>query len=189
VAVAELHTLGRALTYEPEFKLMWLLGMAVCLAWFRLSLFGSFSRHQLRVDPVAGVLHLADGTIVPFDQVGTLSLVERRDAYTGRRHTLMNYDLRASGLEGILYTNYEKPRTQLRLDALATALLQFQLRRVLEAPTVEGDAFRSGPDPIAEARRLAGDSPHAAAALAALARDGDPTVRARAVELQSARSR
>lgn len=186
LAIAESHTLAREFSYEPEFKLLWLLGFAICVAWFRLSLFGTFSRRQLMVDPVAGVLQLADRTLVPLNELGALSLVERTYR-TGRRYPLIEYDLRAANVPELLYTNMERPRTQRRLDALATAILQFELRRVLEAPAVETDAFRSGADPLDEARRLIADSPHADAALRQLARDAEPTVRERAAALAGAR--
>src|SRR5204863_2065069 len=35
LVVSEGHTLMRSFSYEPEFKLMWLLGMAVSIAWMR----------------------------------------------------------------------------------------------------------------------------------------------------------
>ena len=188
VGISESHTLGRELAYEPEFKLLWLLGLAVALAWFRLSLFGTFTPHQLHVDPVTGVLQLVDKTIVPLGELGALSIVERTEKSVGQRYTFVTYDLRATTLEPRpLYSSSDRARTQRRLDALAAAILQFELRRALEAPAVDGDAFRSGPDPTANARRIARGSPHATAALRALARDPDPTVRERAAALLGVR--
>lgn len=168
---------------EVEYKLLALAGYAVCFTWFRHALFGSNSKHQLFVDPTAGLLRLDNGSAKLLSDLGALSIVERKPRYTGRRHSLSEFDLRAANVETVLFTDYDRKRVQLRLDALATAILQSELRRVLEAPTVEGDAFRSGMDPIAEAKRIAGDSPYRAAAMGALAADPDPTIRERARSL------
>lgn len=186
VFFSEAHTMQRSFSYEPEFKLMWLLGMAVSIAWMRLGLFGTLTKNQLRVDPDAGVLQDDAGNIFHFDQIGELSIVKRPETNRTQRRTttIMNFDLKCSGLEGTLFTDFwNEKRTQLRFDALSTAMLQFKLRRVLEAPQVEGDAFRSGLDPHAEAKRIAADSPFKRAALEALTRDPDPTVRTRAAAL------
>lgn len=165
---------------EIEYKLLALAGYAVCFTWFRHALFGSNSKHQLFVDPTAGLLRLENGSAKALADLGALSIVERKQRYTGRRGSLSEFDLRAANVEAVLFTEYKRARVQLRLDALATAILQSELRRVLEAPTVEGDAFRSGVDPIAEAKRLASNSPYRAAAVTALASDPDPMVRERA---------
>jgi hypothetical protein len=181
VFIGESHTTMRSFSYEPEYKLMLLLGLGVSFMWFRRALFGTFSKSQLFVDPIAGILQLEDGRIKHFDELGELSIVEGGSRVG--RHFIKDYFLKASKLDGWLFSSQERPRTEKRLAALETARLQHALRRALEAPVIEGDAFRSGLDPKDEAKRIAGSSPHKQAALAALARDPDPTVRSRAKAL------
>ena len=124
LVVSEGHTLMRSFSYEPEFKLMWLLGMAVSIAWMRLALFGPLTRKQLRVDPAAGVLQVEDGGIFSFDEIGELSIVKRPDPPSRRRGTIMNFDLHASKLSGVLFSDFwNDKRTQKRFDALSTAML------------------------------------------------------------------
>lgn len=185
VFVGEAHTTMRELSYEPEYKLMLLLGFTTCFLWFRRALFGTYSRHQLFVDPAAGVLRLEDGTFRRLDELGALSIKKVvQPPAPRRRYSTAYYHLAAENVTGWLYSSMENEgHTKGRLDALATAVLQFQLRRVLEAPHVEGDAFRGGLDPKDEATRVAGDSPYKRAALEALTRDPDPTVQSRAAAL------
>ena len=182
VTIGESHTTLRELSYEPEYKLMLLLGYGVSFMWFRRALFGSFSKDQLYVDPAAGVLQLEDGSFARLDELGEISIKTRSQRSSDRRHTFTNHDLHAANV-GMLYTSLYESQTLRRRDALATAILQHQLRRVLEAPHVEGDVFRGGIDPAVEVRRIAGDSPYRRAALAALTTDPDPTVRSRAAQL------
>lgn len=156
--------------HEIEYKALAAGGYLVCIASAIYALFGSFSPDQLYVDPIAGVLRLDNGAIKRFDELGELSINERND-------------LRAANVGVIFTTEWGRPRAQRRLDALSTALLQHELRRALEAPLVDHDAFRSGMDPKQEVERIAGDSPYRGAALTALARDPDPMIRERATAL------
>lgn len=171
---------------ELEYKLMAAGGYAVCFAWFRRALFGSFARDQLFVDPVVGVVRLPDGTIQQLADLGALSIVEARAPYDyRRRHQSVTYELRAANVEGVLYASVYQADTKRRLDALEAVTLQHRLRQVLEVPIVEGDAFRAqGIDPTREVARIAGASPYKRAALDGLARDPDPGVRRRALQLR-----
>ncbi len=156
--------------HEIEYKLLAAGGYLVCIGCAAHALFGSLSANQLYVDPIAGVLRRANGDVKRFDELGELSIEGRND-------------LRAANVGVIFSSEWGRKYTQLRLEALSTAVLQHQLRRALEAPIVEQDAFRSGIDPKQEVERIAAGSPYRRAALAALARDHDPTIRERATAL------
>jgi hypothetical protein len=156
--------------HEIEYKLIEAGALVVSLALVRYGLVGSKTERQLRVDPIAGVLQLEDGSIKRFDELGAL----RVDS---------DNRLMAASFVRPLYGSYSKQHAQRRYDALQTAMLQHQLRRALEAPVVEGDAFR-GVDIKHEVERIAGDSPHKRAALDALSKDPDPTIAERARALQ-----
>jgi hypothetical protein len=159
--------------HEIEYKLIEAGALVVSIAILRYALVGSKSEHQLRVDPIAGVIQLDDGKVMRFDELGEVTLYKdkRGDAY-----------LRAANVMRNLYWSYRNSHTELRYAALRTAMLQHELRRALEAPVVEGDAFR-GVDIKHEASRIAGDSPHKRAALEALTKDPDPTIADRARSL------
>lgn len=165
---------------EIEYKLLAIGGATVCFLWFRRALFGTFTQKQLFVDPAAGVLQLEDGEITRLDELGELSIETKK--WKVRRHWHEDFTL-TSATHARLYTSGDRAHVELRQRAIETARLQHRLRRALGAPVVEGDAFRSGIDPKAEAKRIAGDSPHTRAALTALTHDPDPTTRARAREL------
>lgn len=159
--------------HEIEYKLIEAGALVVSIAILRYALVGSKSEAQLRVDPIAGVIQLDDGKVMRFDELGEVTLFndKRGDAY-----------LRAANVIRNLYWSYRNAHTVLRYNALRTAMLQHELRRALEAPVVEGDAFR-GVDIKHEVERIAGDSPHKRAALEALTKDPDPTIAARARSL------
>jgi hypothetical protein len=107
-----------------------------------------------------------------------LTIVEARQRH--RRHVLSEFHLSAANIKDPLFSSDKRKNTQKRLHALSTAALQATLRRVLEAPVIEGDAYRGGLDPKHEAERIAGDSPYRRNALLALTLDPDPTVQQRA---------
>lgn len=142
---------------------------------------GSWSRHQLRVDIPAGMCHFPEGKVVPLAELGELTIITRPHGTGLHRHTL--HQLRTKSFERALFTSFYESETKLRLDRLQLAVLQSALRRVLEAPRVDDDAFRAGPDLAAELERVAGDSPYRMRALALLARDHDATIRSRAAAL------
>lgn len=142
---------------------------------------GSWSRHQLRVDIPAGMFHFPEGKVVPLAELGDLTI--KTEPYRSGRNVHTNYQLRTKGFARALFSSLYEGETRLRLDRLELAVLQSALRRVLEAPRVDGDAFRAGPDLAAEVERVAGESPHRARALALLARDHDATIRTRAAQL------
>jgi hypothetical protein len=100
--------------------------------------------------------------------------------FDNRRHVLSEFHLSAANIKDPLFSSDKRKNTQKRLHALSTAALQATLRRVLEAPVIEGDAYRGGLDPKHEAERIAGDSPYRRNALLALTLDPDPTVQQRA---------
>jgi hypothetical protein len=161
--------------HELEYKLIELGALAVSLGMLHYAVFGSKSERQLRVDPIAGVLQLEDGKHMRFDELGDVTLAVKNNA---------GYpELRAANVERALYWSHRLTHVELRLAALQTALLQHALRRALEAPVIEGDAFRSV-DVKADVARIVGDSPHRAAALKALAHDPDTTIADRARGLQ-----
>ena len=156
--------------HEIEYKMIEGGALVVSLAILRYGIVGSKTERQLRVDPIAGVLQLEDGAILRFDELGPVTLETRG-----------HYGVKAANRQQYLYLSYRRSHTEKRYNALMTAMLQHQLRRALEAPVVE-NAFR-GVDIQHEIERIAGDSPHKRAALEALTKDPDPTIRERAHSL------
>lgn len=165
---------------ELEYKLLALVGLAICFAWFRRALFGSRSSNQLFVDIPAGLLQHADGRVRPFSELGALSVTKRVERRDYSRHTMIYFELHAANLKPVLFSDLYESCTQRRFRALSIAMLAHELRRVFElAPDDASDAFRSGPSLAAEVDRVAGDSPFRARALAALSTDPDQEIRRR----------
>jgi hypothetical protein len=175
---------------EIEYKLLAAIGFATSMLWFRRALFGSFSASQLHVDVPGGWLQLADRRVRRFAELGPLSIAERLDAYNPRRrHRLTSYELRAANHDAALFQSYEQAHVLRRRDALATAMLAHELRRVLET-TIDrpGDGVcRGGPTQRTEIERVASGSRYLTAALAELSRDPDPDIAARARALIGSR--
>jgi hypothetical protein len=157
--------------HDLEYALIEVSALVVAIAILRYALVGSESENQLRVDPIAGVVQLDDGKIMRFDELGAITL---------EVHT--SFGLKAANRQQYLYLSYRRSHTEKRYNALMTAMLQHALRRALEAPVVEGAAFR-GVDIKHEIERITGDSPFKRAALQALTQDPDPTIATRARSL------
>ena len=147
---------------------------------------GSWSRWQLRVDIPAGLFHFQEGKVVPLAELGELAI--KTEPYRSGRNVHTNYQLRTAGFDRAMFSSLFEGETKLRLDRLQLAVLHSALRRVLETPVVDSDAFRAGPDVASEVARIAGDSPYRMRALAALARDHDATIRGRAAALVASAS-
>lgn len=170
---------------ELEYILMAVVAYGLCIEAFVLALFGSFSRDQPFVDPIAGVVRLQGGSLARFDELGALSIEhEVVQSRTNLRHVrYARYKLRGATITSPIDEHYDEIRVRRNLAALEAAVLQHTLRRVFEMPAVDGAAFRGGLDPAQEVARLAGDSPHRRRAIEALTHDPDPTIRERAKQL------
>lgn len=148
---------------------------------------GSWSQRQLRVDVPAGKLQLADGTVRRLDELGALSIEKELKII---RHPVRNTEitwwrLRATSLETPLFSAVYESETKIRYEHLDAAVLESQLRRILEGPRGEGGAFRDAPDPLPAIMNAAGSSERAAAALRGLARAPDRDIRTRAASFRA----
>lgn len=159
---------------EPARWLVPFAAIPFCLLVIVRGLVGSLSKNQLRVDVPAGLLRLEGGKIVPLAELGDVTIAKRH----ANRTTW--YQLKAAKL--VLFESPFANDTQKRYDALQSAVVQAALRRILERP-IEGAAFRATPAIDDEVVRVSGSEDRARTALAALAADHDPTIRARASEL------
>lgn len=158
-----------------------LFGYPFALLILARGLTGSWSRWQLKVDIPAGLIHFPEGKVGKLAELGALAIDHK--PYRSGRNVHQLHQLRSVALDRPLFSSLYEGETKLRLDRLELAVLQSALRRVLEVPTVDGDAYRGGPDLAAEVDRVAGESPYRARALAALAADHDATIRTRARQL------
>ncbi len=163
-----------------------LLGPLAVLVLAR-GLTGSWSKRQLRVDIAAGKLKLPDGSLRDLEALGELT-IEKKPWKTQPtrmvvRAIMYDYLLRAANVGYYLFESNYEAETKLRHDAVSAAVLQSRLRRILERPTEQGSAFRSAPDARVEVLDVAGGPEHARAALQALARDHDRSVRDHAATL------
>lgn len=147
---------------------------------------GEWGKKQLRVDVAGGKLKLPDGSVRSLDEIGALTIEAKvmPKSHNPRMQTrLTEYRLRAANVEYYLFYSFYEAETKLRFDAVDRAIVEYRVRRILERPTADGPAFRSGPDPIAEVLEASGNATRARAALTALTRDGDAHVRAQAAKL------
>jgi hypothetical protein len=147
---------------------------------------GEWGKKQLRIDVAGGKLKLPDGSVRSLDELGALTIEAKLmpKSHNPRMLTrLTEYRLRAANVEYYLFYSFYESETKLRFDAVDAAVVEYRVRRILERPTADGSAFRSGPDPVTDVLEVSGDAMRAQSALHALTRDGDPHVRAQAAKL------
>lgn len=177
------------LRWSPPEDLVYLavLGSLVTIAMIVRGLTGSWSSRQLRIDIAGGKLKLPDGSIRNLDELGALT-VEKKVLKPLNPHkvqfvTLHEYLLRAANCEYYLFDSNYESETMIRYHAIDAAVLEYTLRRILERPTGEGSAFRSGPDVLPEILEAAKTPERARTTLQKLTRDHDPHVRSQAATL------
>lgn len=159
---------------------------AFALLFLVRGLTGEWGQRQLRVDVAAGKLRLNNGDTYALDELGELTI--ERQPLPRRRMTdtqVEEYRLRAANVKKyyVYFSLYESD-TLLRKRILEEVILQSRLRKILERPTSDGSAFRSGPDALPEVRAIESDTARTIAALDALAKkDPDAHVRTQAKNL------
>jgi hypothetical protein len=189
-------TIGLASLVANSIELRWsppedlaygaVIGSLVSLVIIARGLTGSWSKRQLRVDIAGGKLKLPDGSTRDLDKLGALTIEKKVLPQLNpmkTRVTLYEYLLRAANVEYYLFVSNYESETKIRYEAVDAAVLEYQLRRILERPTADGSAFRSGPDALPEVLETAGTPERARATLQKLALDHDQHVRAQAAKL------
>lgn len=118
---------------------------------------------------------------VPLDELGPLTIAERRGEYR-RNYTPRYYRVEAPGLPGLSTVEWlaDKPAQRLRAR-LEGYVAQAAVRRILAASDAHDDgAYREAPDVSTQLVTIVRDASLLDRALAALERDYDAGVRARA---------
>jgi hypothetical protein len=162
------------------------LGSLVTILMIVRGFTGSWSSQQLRIDIAGGKLKLPDGSLRDLDQLGALTIEKKVlkpiNPYKVRP-TLHEYLLRAANVEYYLFDSNYESETMIRFHAIDAAVLEYTLRRILERPSGDGAAFRSGPDALPEILQAAGTPERARTTLQKLTGDHDQHVRSQATTL------
>lgn len=176
------------LNWSPPEDLAYLavLGSLVTIAMIARGLTGSWSSRQLRIDIAGGHLKLPDGSLRRLDQLGALTIEKKilppLNPYKVRV-TLHEYLLRAANVEYYLFDSNYESETMIRYHAIDAAVLEYTLRRILERPSGDGAAFRSGPDVLPEILEAAKTPDRARTTLQKLTHDHDQHIRSQAAKL------
>lgn len=146
---------------------------------------------RLVVDIPAGMIHRTRGSwrkSCALDALGPLVVEKhsKRSGASGHQNRYLDwYRLKIPALDGVIVDTPYKETAERMRDRLDAFVAQSAVRGVLVVSALDGSAFRDAPNVVEQIRSRVREPERLARALATLADDPDPEIRAKAVQLKA----